>query len=139
MKNIGKKTDLAKSSPAEPKEAGVSLVHQEFYYGPIPSASGLARYEKVQPGAADRLIKMAENQAKHRQDIESKALSADIKSQHRGQIFGFSIFVLTIIIGFILILQDKEVIGIVSILGSLGAIIGLFVYTHKSSKDENNK
>lgn len=134
-----KKADLTKSNPDKQKKAEVSLLHQEFYSGPIPSASELARYEEVQPGSADRIIKMAENQAKHRQNIESKALSADIKSQHRGQILGFSIFVLAIIIGFILILQDKEVIGIVSILGSLGSIVGLFVYTYKRSKDEDNK
>ncbi len=31
------------------------------YSGPLPPSSELAKYEKVQPGAADRIIAMAEN------------------------------------------------------------------------------
>lgn len=134
-----KKTNLPSSNNNEIKEAELHLVHQELYSGPIPSAMELDRYEKVQPGAADRIIKMAEKQASHRQKIEEMALRSDVKAQIRGQIFGFLIFILTIIIGFILILLNKDVFGIVSILGSLATIIGLFVYNRESIKDDIKK
>ena len=38
-----------------------------FHSGPLPDPDTLGRYDMVIPGAADRIIKIAENQAIHRQ------------------------------------------------------------------------
>lgn len=43
----------------EVKEA-LMVIRGEMYSGPIPPPEALARYEEIQPGAADRIIKMAE-------------------------------------------------------------------------------
>jgi len=40
----------------------------------------LANYDRVTPGAADRIIRMAEEQAAHRRELETRSLQADIES-----------------------------------------------------------
>jgi len=47
-------------------------------------------YEKSCPGCAERILKMAEIQAGHRQDIERIIVSANIGQEKRGQIFGLA-------------------------------------------------
>ena len=38
--------------------------------------------------------------------------------------------------GFALLFLDKNILGITSILGSLAALVGVFIYGNKSKKDE---
>jgi uncharacterized membrane protein len=42
-------------------------------------------YEKVVPGAGERLFALAESQSQHRQSIETAVIEADISAQKRGQ------------------------------------------------------
>lgn len=57
----------------EVKEA-LMVIRGEMYSGPIPPPEALARYEEIQPGAADRIIKMAEKQQEHRMSLRQKPL-----------------------------------------------------------------
>ncbi|WP_254908530.1 DUF2335 domain-containing protein [Halomonas citrativorans] len=43
------------------------------YSGPLPPSSEMERYESIMPGAADRILFMAEQQQKHRHDQEIAA------------------------------------------------------------------
>ncbi|MFH1760058.1 MAG: DUF2335 domain-containing protein [bacterium] len=45
-------------------------VQQASFSGPIPHPQILQKYNEIVPDAAARIIKMAENQATHRQDLE---------------------------------------------------------------------
>lgn len=45
--------------------------YEERYSGPIPQAAELGQYEGVLPGLADRIVTMAEKQAKHRRRLET--------------------------------------------------------------------
>ena len=47
------------------------------YSGPLPSPEALEKYNQVLPGAAERILAMAENQGKHRQDIERKVIESN--------------------------------------------------------------
>lgn len=113
-----------------------AIMKSEFYVGPIPPAAELQKYENIQPGFADRILTMAEKQEAHRQKLETKMLDEGIKSERIGQIFGFIIFSAVLIAGFILTLLNKSVEGVITILGSAGSIIGLFIYGRKSAKQE---
>jgi uncharacterized membrane protein len=46
--------------------------------GPLPHPSVLADYDKVQPGLAERIVRMAEMQFQHRVSSEAKTLEANI-------------------------------------------------------------
>lgn len=115
------------------------MVHRsavQVYSGPIPSARELEKYEDVLTGAADRILKMAEEQSIHRRKMESKMLEANIKAEKTGQIFGFAVFVIALIAGIALMIMGKDAVGLITSLGSLAAIIGLFVYNRESEKRE---
>ena len=49
----------------------------------------LQEYENTLPGAAERLIKMAELQGEHRRELEENVISGDIKQSKLGSIFAF--------------------------------------------------
>jgi hypothetical protein len=77
-------------------EEALMVIRGEMYSGPIPPPEALARYEEIQPGAADRIIKMAEKQQEHRMSLETKAIGGQIDQSKRGQIFGFIAILLCI-------------------------------------------
>lgn len=49
--------------------------------GPLPVSSELANYEKILPGTAERILKMAEEEQKHRHLVEIKEIEAQIKEE----------------------------------------------------------
>lgn len=71
---------------------------QEQYQGPIPPPNYLSQYENIHPGLADRIVKMAEKEQAHRQDMEREDLGAAIRANSKefdearlGQIFALII------------------------------------------------
>jgi uncharacterized membrane protein len=67
------------NSPQQPINSNLlpqGPIVQVAYRGPLPQAAELERYEQVLPGAAERIIKMAENQQVHRHQLENKRIEA---------------------------------------------------------------
>jgi uncharacterized membrane protein len=104
--------------------------------GPLPEAQEYERYESTLPGAAERLMKMAETQSLHRQELEKAVIRSNIRDSLLGIVCGFCICVVTIVCGTIAILNGHDWPG--ALLGGSG-IVGLasvFVYGTRSSKRE---
>jgi uncharacterized membrane protein len=53
------------------------IVHE----GPLPSPDVLNRYDTLVPGAAERIIAMAEAEMRHRQSMELQANASDISTR----------------------------------------------------------
>jgi uncharacterized membrane protein len=53
----------------------------QSFSGPLPPPEALERYNQVLPGAAERIISMAESQHAHRQELEKKVIHANISAQ----------------------------------------------------------
>ncbi len=68
---------------AEPK---VTLEQRQITTrsGPIPDPGTLAEYDALLPGAAERILKMAEKQQSSRIENEQRQLEADIR--HRDEV-----------------------------------------------------
>lgn len=66
----------------------------EVYRGPIPPPELLKQYDAVVPGAADRILQMAERQSAHRQRIEIIAVEHEVRSSRFGQ--GGAVFIATL-------------------------------------------
>ncbi len=109
------------------------------FSGPLPPPAEMERYEAICPGFAEKLMERYIKQSDHRMSLESKVIDSDIKNSARGQIFAFILALTTILIGGLLIYLNKTVIGIVSILGALSAVVGVFVYGNESKKNERIK
>jgi uncharacterized membrane protein len=85
----------AKGSVPVPEGGGdkkpVAQFQQATFSGPMPPPAVLEGYERLVKGAAERILLMAESDAKHQQEIEFAALRAAENEIKRGQIFGFVI------------------------------------------------
>lgn len=65
---------------------------QTLHQGPLPRPEDFQAYERVLRGAADRILKMAENEATHRQGLESRALMGDLVKSMMGTILAYITF-----------------------------------------------
>ena len=106
------------------------------YSGPLPLAKQMGEYENICPGAADRIISMAEKQALHRQRIEEISIKANARNSTLGVCFGGLIGVGAIVGGIYIIISGYEVSGYVTMLAPLATLVGVFVYGKESSKKE---
>ena len=70
-------------------------VSRTEFSGPLPPADELEKYERVFPGAAERIIAMAERESSHRH----ASVDNEYKEASRGQIYAVIIGALAIICG----------------------------------------
>jgi uncharacterized membrane protein len=128
---------MPSNPPAKPGDSIVA--HTEVLYthsGPLPEPSQLAQYENISPGAADRIISMAEKQSSHRQFIEKTLILSNSRNSTLGVISAFVLGMVTIVGGIVLAFHGRELSG--AIIGSAG-LIGLasvFIYGTRSSRAE---
>lgn len=103
-------------------------MQKTLWKGPLPDPNTLHGYESTCKGAANRIIKMTENQSQHRQKMEDKVISSNIKNEGRGMIFAFVLTGGLAIIGAILILLDKQVPGYISLFAPSIFQAGSYIY-----------
>ena len=80
--------DKDSEEPIVRTRTAVEVRTTESFSGPLPPAAELAAYDKVHPGAADRIIRMAESYAEHTQELEKTALGLEGSARQRGQWLG---------------------------------------------------
>lgn len=119
--------------PAEQKEIIKSQVlvmiqrRQEYYEGPLPHPQLFREYEDILPGAADRIITMAERQQEHRMQLEKIAISGQVKSNGRGQIFGFVTFIFGLFISIAFAYFGMYTFAGILATSTLATVVGLFL------------
>lgn len=82
---------VRKKTSKDAAHSAVARIEQASFSGPIPHPSILEGYNRVVPGAAERILAMAEADARHQQDIEFAALRAAEAEVRRGQLFALTI------------------------------------------------
>ena len=124
---------------ASPQNAAIFRMRQESFSGPLPPPAMLAEYDKVLPGGAERLVKMAESQIAHRQDIERTVIRSNARAQVLGQVFAFILSFCVICGGLFLIYQGESIEGIGTVLTTLAALAGVFVYGRRQQRKERER
>src|SRR3989338_766052 len=81
---------------------------REEFSGPLPHPSILQGFDHVVPGAAERILQMAERQAAHRMELEKAVIISDIKKSERGQSFGLVVAVGGLVAAFVLGLYGHD-------------------------------
>jgi len=107
-----------------------------LYSGPIPSAAEMAKYEELSPGAASRLIRLMEQQAQHRQDLEAIVIRRNLQDQRLGVIFAFIIVISSLIVATICVYWGHVVVGALIGTSGIGSIITAFIYGTRSNRAE---
>ena len=90
-------------------------VEASSFEGPIPPPALLEGYERVTPGAADRILSMAERQAAHRQELEKTVTERSLANEDKGIRYGFILSFLLMAFGFFLILRGKDAAGYLAV------------------------
>lgn len=119
-----------------PSRIQVQRVERTFA-GPLPPPEVLARYNEVIPHAAERILAMAESQQGHRQKLEVQVVTSNFAAQRLGMLLGFAIAMTAIGIGAYLIAHGQSASGLVSILATLVALVGAFLYGRKDQSAES--
>lgn len=103
------------------------IIHESFS-GPLPKPAILQEYEAVLSGAADRILRMAEKQAEHRQLLEKTVIFGDSKRANRGLWAGFIVALCALGGAVFLVYTGHGVYG--AILGSVDivSLASVFVY-----------
>jgi uncharacterized membrane protein len=126
-------------NPASAPQAQIQQRSIQFA-GPLPLPAIIKGYEEACPGSADRIIKMAENQASHRMELEKSMLASNMKKESIGQWLAFAIAMTSVIGGVIVILCGKSAEGIGVIIAALVALAGVFIYgRHAQGKERKEK
>ena len=118
------------NSPKPHKENGV-VVHQSMmqsFSGPLPPPEILKKFDEVVPGAAERIIKMAEEQSTHRKDLEKKVIESDIARSKWGQVLGFAIAIAGLAASTLIAIYGSAIAGGIIGVGTLASLVGVFMY-----------
>ena len=100
----------------------VSIVSERFA-GPIAHPRHLREYEDISPGAADRIIAMAERQLDHSMEMDRELVRGQIKDIRHGRYFGFAALI-SLIAGAILAgyWENNVLAGLLLGTGALGTV-----------------
>lgn len=130
-----------KVQPVASKQAKPPGVVQRFqlqasisqhFHGPLPPPELLEHYEKVLPGGAERIFKMAEKEQVHRHSLESTLPEL----ARWGQRFGFILGLSGIIGGVVLVALDKSIAGFSVFFISLGSLLAAYMYGQRPTPPE---
>lgn len=90
-------TAKPRPNPARlPPDRGQVIVQQqqerhEIFIGPLPHPDILRQYNELQPGFAERLLALTEQEADHRRGMERNSLAENSAEVRRGQVFALII------------------------------------------------
>ncbi len=107
-----------------------------LYSGPLPPPDFFERYNNTLPGAADRILTLAEDEAKHRRRLEDKSLNHNIFIAHIGQVFAFILGCIGLLGGIYTAYIGQPWVASIIVGSSLAALIGPFLKNWKSEKKE---
>jgi uncharacterized membrane protein len=126
--------------PVRRDPTSVQVVQQQASFsGPLPPPQTLAAYDQTCPGAAERILAMAERQAAHRQGLEKMALHANVINERIGTCLGFLITLVAIGAGMWMLANGAEAAGVSTIIGAIAGLAGVFIYGKKKTVEERDR
>lgn len=139
---VDQENPIINSEPNNPK---LELSSRKFYAsasihsGPLPSPEILAGYERILPGAAERILSMAEAQAKHRQSMETIIVKSGSRDSLIGEIFALIIGLVAIIAGAYVSIKGQPWSGTVIGTAGLATLVGTFIYGSRGIQQEKEE
>jgi uncharacterized membrane protein len=128
-----------RSSGSVSIETAIQVLREQQFTGPLPHPEILRGYEDVVPGAAERLLTMAERNSQHRRDMERIVVEGGSRRAWAGLVLGFIIAVLFLIVSAALIINGYEVAG--TILGTVDVVglVTVFVVGRVEQRQEREE
>jgi uncharacterized membrane protein len=104
--------------------------------GPLPPPEQLEQYDKAFPGAAERIIAMAEKQAQHRQSLEASVIPDQQRQSSNGQKFAFVIALAGITGATLTGIFGSTWAAVAIAAGAMGVLTVSFVFGKNSQKQQ---
>lgn len=151
MTKKSKKSEHSKNLPTKDTGIPQSLVSSDSkvlatieakstsFSGPLPPPSILQKYESILPGSAERIFRMAEGQATHRQSLESTVVKGDSKRANNGLVAGAIIAILFLAGAIFLIYNGHDWAGATLGTANIVGLVGVFIYGTKSRRSERSQ
>jgi uncharacterized membrane protein len=118
------------NKPVKQQHHQQTAVHiEQHHIGPLPSPLSFEQYNNALPGAAERIMIMAEIEQKHRHSLElAEAANRNtmMKERSRGQWMAYSIALVLPCLGASLIFSGFSITG--TILGAAGIIPVIYAF-----------
>ncbi len=116
-----------------------TIMQANMWQGPLPPPEHLERFNSVVPGAAERILAMAEKQQNHRIALEEHAVKEQLVQSKRGQLFGLVIglggILLAAFLAYLGFSTSAATVGSVALSGlAIAFIVGRTGQGTKSSK-----
>ena len=106
------------------------------YSGPLPLPAHLEQYNRIVPGAGERLIKMAEEQSTHRRKLEGWAVRTNSVTAILGQLSGLYITLQAFTFAADALAKGYSGKAIAVVLVTIGTLAGIFVYGKQATAKE---
>jgi uncharacterized membrane protein len=118
-------------------ERVTQMMSAEIFRGPLPHPKHIQAYEDACPGAADRIIRMAEIAQQRREDRRDVVIANEYADRRLGMLLGFGALVAMIVGGVLLVYHGESEIG-TGLLGAgvLGTVVGSFIHGRRQQEPE---
>jgi len=130
---------ISSDTPNPPSSSQRNFAQLAVRSAPLPLPTELEAYEAVLPGAAERILAMAESQAGHRQTMENKALSYEGRNSLLGIIAGWFLGTPGLLVAGYCLSTGHDAAG--GAIGgvSLGSLVGTFIYGTRERRIEREQ
>ncbi len=110
------------------KGVAVRIKSEFSWSGPLPPSSELGAYDRLVPGSAKRMMDWAEEEGKHRRDMERVVIPGNSKRADRGQILGFVLALATLALAAALMFTGFSAWGVAIVIAEIAGLAGVFVF-----------
>lgn len=111
-----------------------AIVHQyqavEFK-GPLPHPEILKGYDIIVPGAAERILAMAEKEQAHRIESDKYIIEEQMTQFKRGQMMGFILCLILIVVAIVFAFLGHVVLATIILSGTIVSLAVIFVLRQK--------
>ncbi|MBU7579816.1 MAG: DUF2335 domain-containing protein [Porphyrobacter sp.] len=133
---VAKLTPMLRPDKRGEAERVIAMSLTKIHSGPLPAPDDLAHYEAISPGAAERIISMAEANMNHRHAMERTIVQSEYGLRSRGQWLALAALVAMLgVIAFTFWIGHPVEAAILGG-GTLATVTGLFLARDKEAKVE---
>lgn len=118
------------------REMMIAGSFMRHHSGPLPDPDTLAAYEKILPGAAERIFLRFEKQSDHRMDMESKVIGSNTFSQRWSTVLASLVALLVASGALFLTHEGRSVAGLAVFFGTLFSFLATYALGKKLQGDE---
>jgi uncharacterized membrane protein len=107
------------------------IIAEEHFSGPLPHPKHLIDYDTILPGAAERILTMAEKAQSHSAEMDRLIVQAQIDDQKRGMNYGLAALLLILALAFIFGYWDRPITAGLFLTAAVIGSIPVFVNGRK--------